>query len=58
MTTNSTYVSLYDQRVQLVVRALRKNSKLGEASLADKQTVSHRGRAFSALRRYLLSRDR
>jgi XTP/dITP diphosphohydrolase len=31
---------------------------LGEASLAEKRTVSHRGRAFSALRRYLLSRDR
>jgi XTP/dITP diphosphohydrolase len=31
---------------------------LGEASLAEKRTVSHRGRAFSALRRYLLSSDR
>jgi len=28
---------------------------LGEASLAEKQTVSHRGRAFTALRAYLLA---
>lgn len=28
---------------------------LGEASLAEKQTVSHRGRAFTALRDYLLA---
>ena len=27
---------------------------LGEASLVEKRTVSHRGRAFTALRRYLL----
>jgi XTP/dITP diphosphohydrolase len=30
---------------------------LGEATLAEKQRVSHRGRAFSALRRYLLRAD-
>jgi XTP/dITP diphosphohydrolase len=28
---------------------------LGEASLAEKQTISHRGRAFTALRAYLLT---
>lgn len=28
---------------------------LGEASLAEKRTVSHRGRAFTALRHYLLA---
>jgi hypothetical protein len=35
MTTTSTYVSLYDQRIQLVVRALRKNSKLGEEEAVE-----------------------
>ena len=34
-TTTSTYVSLYDQRVQLVVRALRENSKLGEKEAVE-----------------------
>jgi len=28
---------------------------LGEASMAEKRTVSHRGRAFTALRDYLLA---
>jgi hypothetical protein len=35
MTTTSTYVSLYDQRIQLIVRALRKNSKLGEEEAVE-----------------------
>jgi XTP/dITP diphosphohydrolase len=30
---------------------------LGEATLAEKRTVSHRGRAFTALRRHLLRTD-
>ena len=31
----TTYVSLYDQRVQLVAHALMQNSKLGEKAAVD-----------------------
>jgi hypothetical protein len=34
MSSNGTYVSLYDQRIKLVVDALMKNSKLAEATAA------------------------
>jgi len=30
MTSNGTYVSLYDRRIQLVQKALRNHSKLGD----------------------------
>ena len=33
--SKSTYVSLYDQRIQLVVHAMRQNSKLGEKEAVE-----------------------
>jgi hypothetical protein len=35
VTTKPIYISLYDQRVQLVAHALKQNSKLGKTEAAE-----------------------
>ncbi len=35
MTSNRTYISLYDQRIRLVAYALMKNSKLAEKAATE-----------------------